>query len=130
MGGCGGNMGVWERRRVMATSHKTRKMRHIHQQICPHTVCNFTHPGKINLARDGGTTSDNHFGLVFRCQRLHLIIINPVVVFAHPVLHCVKPLARLVWRRTMGQVTTRGQVHAQYRITRLDKGLKHPLIGL
>ena len=63
-----------------------------------------------------------HFG--------HLIIINQVVVFAHTVMHRVKPLARLVRLRAMCQVPARGQIHAQNRVARLDQRSKHALVGL
>jgi len=106
------------------------EVRHINVQDCTDFIGNFAEAFEVNLARDRRPTGDNHRGLVLDGQRLDLIVINQVRIFRHAVLNGVKPLARQVRPRAVGQVTTRGEVHTQHGIAGFDRREHHGLVCL
>ncbi len=130
MGGGGGNMGVREGGGVFARRNQTRDMGHINHKVCANRIRDFTEFREVDLTWDRGTTGDDQGWLVLFCQGFDLIIVDQVVFLAHAVMHSVEPFAGLVWFRTMGQVTTGGQIHTQDGVAWFDQRLKHTLVRL
>ena len=48
---------------MMPARHKPREVRHVDQQVSAHLVGNGTELGKVDLARHGRATCDDHLGL-------------------------------------------------------------------
>ena len=94
-----------ERGGVLTRGNEARKVGHVHVQICANAIGDLAHAGKVDLAWNGRTARDDHFWLMLGRKGLHLIIVQQVVLFAHAVLNCVEPFARLVWLCAVGQVT-------------------------
>ena len=57
-------------------------------------------------------------------------VVDQVIVFAHLVGRDMKPLARLVDGRAVGEMAAAGEVQSHVGIARLQKREKHGLIGL
>ncbi len=113
MGGCSGHMGMREWRRIKSCRNQTCEMRHIHKQIGPDRVSDFTHFLEINNPWDSRAARNDHFRLMGRSQLCHLIIIKQTILLAHAILNRVKPFPRLIGGRAMGQVTAGIKAHAQ-----------------
>ncbi len=130
VGSGGHDIGKGEGRGMRPARHQPGKMRHIDHQIRAHLIGNRAEAGKVDLARNGRAAGNDQLGVMFQRQRLDLIVVDQVVLRPHPVLHRMKPLARLVRGRPMRQVPARGQIHPQNGVTRLDQRVEHALIGL
>jgi len=59
MGGCGGDMGVREWRRVKTRRDEASEMRHIDEEIRAHLIGNRAEAGEIEDAGDGRATGDD-----------------------------------------------------------------------
>ena len=105
-------------------------MGHIDHQIGTDTVSNLAEPSKINVAAIGRAPGNDQLGLFAQGRGGQGVIIDQVRDRIDRIGNGPEPLARLVGRRTMSQVTTGGQIHAQKRIAGLQQGQKHSLIGL
>ncbi len=128
---CGGrDMRMREGRGVKTRCHKSGKVRHIDEQVGADTIRDLAHFCEVNDARNGRSTGDDHFGLMFGGKALDLVIIKQAILLAHAVLDRVEPFARLVWLGPVGQVAACIEGHAKDRITRLQEGLEHALVCL
>ena len=63
MGGCGGDMGVREWRRVKTRRDEASEMRHIDEEIRAHLIGNRAEAGEIEDAGDGRATGDDQRAL-------------------------------------------------------------------
>ncbi len=97
-----GRMGMGERAGIFTSCDQACEMRHIDEQIGPHAVRNLSEPRKVDLARNRGSTGDDHLWLVLSRQGRDLIIVNVERIAAHAVLYRIEPLARLIGFGPMG----------------------------
>ena len=130
MGGGGCNVCMRERRRVEASSHETRKVCHVDEEVCANAVCDFAHFSEVDDARDSRTTCDDHLRLVFGGKSLDLVVVDLAVLLANAVLDRVEPFARLVRLCAVGQVAASVERHAEDGVTRLEESLEHALVRL
>ena len=96
-------------------------MRHVHEQIRAYAIGNRTETLPIYHQRVSRRACHDHLGLVLRCQRLHLIVVNLFLVI-QAVLNGVVQLAADIHRCAVGQMATVRQRHTQNGIARFEYG--------
>jgi hypothetical protein len=87
-------------------------------------------PGKVDDARIGAGADDDELRPVGACLGRQLVVVEPLVVFAHAVRHDVEVLAREVQRVAVREVAAVGEVHAEDRVARLQDGQVDRHVGL
>ncbi len=130
MGGGGDDVGVRQRIGIDAARDQTGIVGHIDKQVGADRIGDLTEALEIDVTRIVGSTGDDQFRLVLLGQVIDLFHIDQVGIARHAVRHDVEPLARLVGRRTVRQVTAAGQVHAHIGVARLEQREEHRLVGL
>ena len=105
--------------------HKARDVRHVHHEQAAGLLGDGPQAFKVDGARVGRRTRQQQLGLVLQCQTADFFIIDALVLFGNAIGHDVVQLAGLVYGGTMGQMAAVGEVHAQNRITRLQKAEIH-----
>ena len=130
MSRAGDEFRVWDWRSVLAGCYK------------PCDVRDVGHHHRSGLFRDLGDSleiddswvragsDDDQLRFVLFCQMRQLLIVDNFRILAHPVWHDPIVLSREVQRMAVGQMTSMRQVHAQYRIARLQNTEVDGHIGL
>ena len=106
---------------MQSCRHQSRKVSHVHQEIRSHTIGNGSETLKINGTRIGRAARNNQLWLVLLRQFLHRVIINTVTGIIHAVIDRLEPLARLIGRRAMREMSARRQTHAHDGVPRLQQ---------
>ncbi len=99
-----------------AAGNQAGKMRHVDHEPGANLVGDFAEPLEVDDARIGRTAGNDQFRLVLQGEAFNLIDSRSGGVSgSHLVGTGVEPLAGLVDRRAVGQVTTAGKVKAHDR---------------
>ena len=123
-------MGVGQGARVDPGGHQAGEVRHVDMKERADLVRDLAEAREVDHARIGRAAGDDELGLVFPGEGLDLVEVDLAVLAAHAVLDRVEPLAREVRRRAVGQVTARGERHAENGVAGLQQGEQDALIGL
>ncbi len=123
-------MGVRERARIDAARHEPGEMRHIDHERGADGIGNLAKAREIDDARIGRTARDDHFGLCLMGEPLDLVEIDPLIVAPNTVGHGLEPLARIIDRGAMGEMSASRTVHAHERVARLHERHEHSLVRL
>ncbi len=123
-------MGMVERIGVETRRDQSGKMGHVDHQIRTDFVGDLPESGKINdprIARPAGDDDSRPLGLR---PGADIVVIDAAILPPHPVMTRREPFARLIDRRTMGEMPAFGKTHPQKDIARLHQRHEHGLIGL
>ena len=108
---------VW----MQPCGYQTGDMRHIHHQVCTHSVSNFTEFFEIQHTRICTGARYDEFWFYFLGPRHHLIIVDYLCTFFYTVFLEIKIFPRNIYWTPMGQMAAMAQIHAQHSIA----GLQH-----
>ena len=126
---CGHDMRMRQRARMRAAGNEAGKMRHVHHQIGTDFVGNVAEAAKVDDARIGRATGDDHLRMMLFGEPLNLIHVDEVIVAAHAVRHHLEPAAGQVDRRTVGEMATRREIESHKGIAGLHQRHEHFGIG-
>ena len=113
-----------------AGGDQARDVRHVGHHQRADLVGHGADAREVDDARVGAGADDDELWFVRAGLRRQLVVVEPLVVFAHAVRHDVEVLAREVQRVAVREVTAVGEVHAQDRVAGLQNGQKHRHVGL
>ena len=113
-----------------AAGDQPGEMGDVDDEISADRVANGAEAGEVPMARIGRAAGDDQFRLVLARQRLDLIHVDPMGRSIDAIGDRLEPAAGHVDRRTMGQMTARGEVQTHESVARLHQGHEDPLIGL
>ena len=123
-------IGIWHRARVHLGGHEPGDVRHVGDDRRTDRLADVGDARKIDDARVGARAHHDHLRLVLVREALHLVVIDPLVVFAHAVRHDRVELAGKIQGVAVREMTAVREVHAQHRVARLQQGEVHRHVRL
>ena len=127
----GGNyVGIRHGGGMLARRDQTRDVRHVHHQQRAALVGDFAELLKIDYARVCARARDYQLRLFLQRQFAQRVVIDGFVAFAHAIGYYVKVFARHVDGTAVRQMPAVAQVHAQYRVARLQQREVYRKVGL
>ena len=130
MGGGGDDITVRNGAWVNTGSHQTSNVCHVRQEVSTHLISNGSESSEIDDPWVGRIAADDQLGLVLQRQRTDGRHIEALGLPVDAVLDDVEPFATDVDRRSMGQMSTVGQIQAHDRVAGLKQSQEHGEIGL
>ena len=110
--------------------HQSRNVGHVHEEEGPHLPGNLAHPLVVDHPRVGTRSTGDQLGLHFPGRSLQLIVVDSLVVLAHPVVSDLVKFAREVCLVPVREVTSMGKIHGQNLVARLEEGKIDRRVGL
>ena len=95
------------------------------QEQGAHAVGDLSEALVVPIAAVGRGSANEQLGLLALGRLGHLVHVDGAGLFLHPVKHRVIQLAAVVHRRTVGQVTTVGEIKAHDLVARLQASEHH-----
>ena len=119
--GGGDEVGVRHRARVHVRGDQTGDVRHVGDDRRADRLADGADPLELDDARVGARADHDHLRLVLVRQPLELLVVDPLVVFAHAVGDDGVELAGEVQRMAVREVAAVREVHAEHGVARLQQ---------
>ncbi len=115
------------RERVVQQSsgNQSGRVRDVSQQDGAHFVGDLTELRVIPFTGIRGRSTDDHLGLLGPGSFRHFVHVDGAGLLLHPVKRGTVQFAAVVHRRTVGQVTSVGQIKPKDRVAWLEAGQHH-----
>ena len=130
MGSRGHDLRVRYRRRMHASRHQSREMRHVHEIQCADFVSDLPHARKIDDPRICAATADDQLGALLLRQLLQIIIVNRLGFSGHAVGNNAVGLAGKIQMMPMSEMAAMRQVQAENGIAWLQNRSVGRHVGL
>ena len=89
---------------MRAACNQPRDMRHIGQKVSADFIRNFPESRPVPAPRISGAAADDQLWFVFSGDARDFVHVDPVVITTNAISDWIKPFARHVNRRSMGQM--------------------------
>ncbi len=129
MGSKGHHVGDPNRRRQHAGRDRPGDVGDVGQQIGADRLGDLLEAVPIWCPGVGGVAGDHEFGPMLFSQRFDLVVIDPLRLGIDAVVERPVQLSRAIDPRTVGEVPTLHQIHAQDGLARLDQGVVDRVVG-
>ena len=122
-------MRMRQRARMHAAGDQAREVRHVDEEIGADRIRDLAEALEVPEARIGGTAGEDQLRLVLLGQFGDLVHVELLVLRPHGVRDRLEPLARLIDRRAVREVTARGEIEPEERVAGLQQREEHRLVG-
>ena len=121
MRGRGHKIGVANRAGMHPRRDQPGNVRDVRQQPSAGFAGDFSHPFEIDDARISARADGDHFRLMFARHLGELIVINPLIFFAHAVVYDFIKFAGKIGFVAVSQMAAVAQIHRQHFVARFEK---------
>jgi hypothetical protein len=105
-------------------------VRHVDEEVRADRIRDLTEALEVPEARISGAAGQDQLRLVLLGELGDLVHVELLVLRSHRVRDRLEPLARLIDRRAVRQVTARGEIETEEAVARLQQREEHRLVGL
>ena len=125
MRGGGDNVGIRHGAWVLARGDEPRDVRHVHHEVRAHRVRDLAHFCKVDDAGVRARPGDDELGAALLRFLHHGVVVYPLALAVNAVEAGVEVLAGDGRLRPVGEVSPVAEIHAEYRVARLQKREVH-----
>ncbi len=115
---------------MRATSHQSGEVGHVDEVDRAHLVGNLAHARKVDDARIGAASADDHLGPFFFGKALEFVVVDRLGFLRDAVGNDLVSLAGKIEMMAVRQVAAMRQIQAEDRVARLQNGGIRGHVGL